>query len=259
LGQTTEKRAVSLSIVNVFANASYIYTHYLHPNVLAAENALEMGLQRVDTATVKTLEFRAPGTSTFDAQFVRGQVLGGAIFRSFSAQERAIILGNIVAFKGIIPSLSKFFQDIPFLKACVDSVKWLVKVPPNESVFTALERYYTSREERQRVQITETTFQSQIGSPTYCKRPGYLQLFAFSMRHYGSLPREPDREDLKAIPRANADLEVLQRFASLAAELGFNTLKVQESKGDLAPLPIPDHQQSAPLLVTTGPGNWASR
>lgn len=31
LGQTTEKKAVSLSIVNVAANASYIYTAYLYP------------------------------------------------------------------------------------------------------------------------------------------------------------------------------------------------------------------------------------
>jgi hypothetical protein len=31
LGQTPEKKAVSLSIVNVVANASYIYTAYLYP------------------------------------------------------------------------------------------------------------------------------------------------------------------------------------------------------------------------------------
>ncbi|KAJ9608454.1 hypothetical protein H2200_007442 [Cladophialophora chaetospira] len=31
LGQTTEKKAISLSIVNVVANASYIYTPYLYP------------------------------------------------------------------------------------------------------------------------------------------------------------------------------------------------------------------------------------
>lgn len=31
LGQTTEKKAVALSIVNVFANLSYVYTPYLYP------------------------------------------------------------------------------------------------------------------------------------------------------------------------------------------------------------------------------------
>ena len=31
LGQTQEKKAASLSIVNVIANASYIYTAYLYP------------------------------------------------------------------------------------------------------------------------------------------------------------------------------------------------------------------------------------
>lgn len=32
LGQTTEKKSVSLSIVNVFANVSYVYTVYLYPS-----------------------------------------------------------------------------------------------------------------------------------------------------------------------------------------------------------------------------------
>ena len=31
LGQTTEKKAVSLSIINVFSMASFIYTPYLYP------------------------------------------------------------------------------------------------------------------------------------------------------------------------------------------------------------------------------------
>ena len=43
LGQTTEKKAVSLSIVNVFANASYIYTPYLYPKSDGPKYVTAMG------------------------------------------------------------------------------------------------------------------------------------------------------------------------------------------------------------------------
>ncbi|KAH8587879.1 major facilitator superfamily domain-containing protein [Bisporella sp. PMI_857] len=43
LGQTTEKKAVSLSIVNVVANASYIYTAYLYPKSDGPKYLVAMG------------------------------------------------------------------------------------------------------------------------------------------------------------------------------------------------------------------------
>jgi hypothetical protein len=43
LGQTTEKKAVSLSIVNVVANASYIYTAYLYPKSDGPKYLMAMG------------------------------------------------------------------------------------------------------------------------------------------------------------------------------------------------------------------------
>ena len=201
---------------------------------------------------MKALEFRAPGVSTLDAQFLRGQILGGAIFSSFSDQERAIVCKNGLAFKDIIPSLSKFFQDIRFLEACVDGVKRLVTVPPDGMVFSALWQSYTSKRESQRVQTTETTFQSKTASQTGCMRLGYLQLFAFSMRYHQNLPKKTVKKNLKTTPRVEADPEVLQRFAALAEQLGFNTPQIKKLKGD--PPPILDTQESVPLLVTTSPG-----
>jgi hypothetical protein len=52
---------------------------------------IERGLQKVDKATVREVELRAPGVSTLDTQFLYGKVLGGVIFSSFSIQEREII------------------------------------------------------------------------------------------------------------------------------------------------------------------------
>jgi hypothetical protein len=208
----------------------------------------------VDKVTVKAVELRAPGVSTLDAQFLHGQVLGGAIFSGFSVQERAIIWENIIAFKGIIPSLSKFFQDIIFLEACVDSLKYLVTVEKDKTVFTALGDCYTRKVESQRIQTSETTFRSETASSTQCKMLGYLVLIAFAMRGHQNLPKAPIKKNLKTIPRVKADRKVLQRFAALAEQLGFNSPQIKELKGDLDPLSIPVTQESVPLLVTTGPG-----
>ena len=64
---------------------------------------------------MKVVELMALGVSTSDAKLLHGQVLGGTIFSDFSRQEREVIWNNILAFKGIIPSLFTFFEDIKFL------------------------------------------------------------------------------------------------------------------------------------------------
>ncbi|KAH8674847.1 hypothetical protein BGZ60DRAFT_526787 [Tricladium varicosporioides] len=214
---------------------------------------VERGRQRVDTVTVKDVELRAPAASTLDAEYLRGKILGGAIFSGFNAQERDIIWKNILAFKGIIPSLSKFFQDIHLLQACVDGIRWLVTVPPDQTLFTALCEGYCPRE-TQLVQTGETTFRSESGGRTYCMRLGYLGLFAFMMRDYRDLPKAPGKKNLKEMPRAKADRAVLQRLASFAYLLGFNTPEIEMLKGGSEPLSITDAPASIPITITTGPG-----
>jgi hypothetical protein len=200
------------------------------------------------------MQCRAPGVSTIDAQFVRGEVLGRSAFGGFSDQERAVILENILAFRRTIPSLYTFFQDIHFLEACADSVKWLVTVPPGKALFTTLGGCYVRTDETQYVQVTETTFHSMHGSREDCKRLGYLGLIAFAMRHHSSLPKRLVKTNLTTIPRAHADREVLQRFASLAAKLGFDTPEIQELAGNVDHLLISDSPNPSPLLVTAGHG-----
>jgi hypothetical protein len=208
----------------------------------------------MDRVDIKTLESRAPGISTVDAQFVREKILGGAILRSFSTQERAIICENILTFKGLIPSLLTFFQDVHFLEAVADGMKWLVTVPRGETVFSALASYYERKEESQQFQTTETTFQSRRGSRQYCCRLGYLVLVVFAMRHHRNLPKAPVKTNLKTLPRACVDQAILQRFASLAAQLGFRTPEVLQLTGHSILPPVPDGPECVPLLVTTGPG-----
>jgi hypothetical protein len=200
------------------------------------------------------MQCRAPGASTLDAQFVRGEVLGGSAFGGFSDQERTVILENILAFRRTIPSLYTFFQDVHFLEACADSVKWLVTVPPGKTLFTTLGEFYTRTDETQYVQTTETIFRSRHGSRDYCKRLGYLGLIAFAMRHHSSLPKRLVKRNLTTLPRAHADREVLQRFASLAAKLGFDTPEIRRLMGSLDHLLVSDSPNPSPLLVTAGPG-----
>jgi Protein of unknown function (DUF3723) len=212
------------------------------------------GFQRIDKTTVKTVQLRAPGVSTSDAQSLQGEVLGGKrIFSGFSRQEREIIWENIVAFKGIIPSLSKFFQDVHLLQACVNSIRWLVTVPPDQTLFTALGEAYTQRE-TQIVLTSATTFRSETGSRSYCMRLAYLALFAIAMQVYRDLPKAPGEKILKEMPRAQADRDVLQRFASFAYLLGFNSPEIEMLKGDSAHLSPTDAPEFIPITVTTGPG-----
>jgi hypothetical protein len=133
-------------------------------------------------------------------------------------------------------------------------MKWLVTVPPDKTVFTVLGAGYKSQGESQLIQTTETTVQSVTASPALCKRLGFLVLMAFAIRYYQNLPKAPVKENLKTIPRLKADREVLQRFAALAKQLGFDSPEIDILKGDFGPLPVKDTQASIPLLVTTGPG-----
>ena len=45
-------------------------------------------MQKIDQATVKALELRAPRASTLDARALRSQLRGGEIFNAFSGHER---------------------------------------------------------------------------------------------------------------------------------------------------------------------------
>ncbi|KAF8852804.1 hypothetical protein BDZ45DRAFT_763049 [Acephala macrosclerotiorum] len=210
------------------------------------------GLQRVDVATVKAVELRAPGISALDAQFLKGIIVSGAVFADFDTQERGIIWENSLRFKGIIPSLYTFFQDIHLLQACVDGIRWLVTIPEDETLFTALQATYCQRE-TQLVQESETTVHPEAGTSRYCMRLGYLNLIAAAMRRYKDLPRKPVKTDSKEMPRAKADRAVLEQLAFQAKQSGFRSPEIDELEGNLEPPSISDIRESVPIAVTTGP------
>ncbi|KAH9206333.1 hypothetical protein DL95DRAFT_397013 [Leptodontidium sp. 2 PMI_412] len=65
-------------------------------------------LGRIDIATVKALEGRAPGASTKDL----GELRGGLIFSAFSDRERDMIWERLKKIDGLMPSLFTFFLGI---------------------------------------------------------------------------------------------------------------------------------------------------
>ncbi|KAH9208266.1 hypothetical protein DL95DRAFT_395437, partial [Leptodontidium sp. 2 PMI_412] len=196
-------------------------------------------LRRIDTATVKALEGRAPG---------------GKIFSAFSNREREIIYERLKMIDGLVPSLFTFFRDIQYLKLCMDCLKRLLIVPKRESVYETLARTYSDKNQREghvKIQITEDSFLDRAGTPADCVDLGIRQLVALAMRYYPAMPADPVKEGPVRIAPTKADPAVLRSLADLAYDLGFDTPQIRALKKypslrtarlDSSPLP--------PLYVT---------
>ena len=217
--------------------------------------------QYVDHATVKALELRAPGVSTLDANTLRSQILGGEIFSAFNEQDRRGIWTRLQAFDGLIPSLFSFFKDVNYLKALVNGITRLVRLSPRDTVSSALERAFSDaghRADRAVIQISETDFASCPASLSDRVDLGRRQLYAYAMRHYLKMPREPKatkRKELLAKPRTHADEGALRGFADLADRLGFQSPEITALKQyPHSRVANAGSKKSKPLLVMDGAG-----
>ncbi len=220
-------------------------------------------MHKVDQATVKALELKAPRLSTLDAKVLRGQVLGGEIFGAFSEQERVAIWGRLQAVDGLIPSLFTFFEDVKYLEACANCVKRLVSLSPRDTVSTALEKAFcdaNQRADRAVIQVTESSFTSSPASLADRVDLGYRQLHAYAMRHYLQMPREPKGKELLARLMVNTDETVLRDFADLADRLGFGSPEITALKQcPKSTVARARSERSKPLLVTDGAGEIKKR
>ncbi len=220
-------------------------------------------MHKVDQATVKALELKAPRLSTLDAKVLRGQVLGGEIFGAFSEQERVAIWGRLQAVDGLIPSLFTFFEDVKYLEACANCVKRLVSLSPRDTVSTALEKAFcdaNQRADRAVIQVTESSFTCSPASLADRVDLGYRQLHAYAMRHYLQMPREPKGKELLARLMVNTDETVLRDFADLADRLGFESPEITALKQcPKSTVARARSERSKPLLVTDGAGEIKKR
>ncbi|KAL5354914.1 hypothetical protein ACLOAV_001005 [Pseudogymnoascus australis] len=210
------------------------YLNYIFTAFVGFFNGIENGIQRLDKATVRALERKAPAISASDSHELSTAIFNGAIFSGFSSEERSVIWGNILKFRGIIPSLSTFFEDILLLEACVNCIRWLVTVPSDQTLFTALGEAFQPQEGTQCAQViqtSDTTFHLVKGNPTYCRKLAYLQMIAFAMRDYRDIPKQSVKKNLTEIARPKADIEVLQKGASFAKQLGYSTPEIERLEG----------------------------
>lgn len=97
-------------------------------------------MQKIDTATVKCLELRAPKSSTIDFLALQGQVLTGQIFSAFNRVHREAIWTEISTVTGLIPSLYTMFEDINYLFECAQCMKQLINITPVRNCFFCFER-----------------------------------------------------------------------------------------------------------------------
>ena len=193
-------------------------------------------MQKVDQATVKALESKAPRFSRLDAQALQGQLLSGRIFSAFSQQDREAIWNELCSIEGLIPSLFTFFEDVKYLQACVNCVMRLIKLSARDTVFTTLEdsfRDMNQISDQCVIQEAYSAFAAKPGMGGDRFDLGYRQIWLYAMRHYRKMPVEPKKKkkDLLAkVGSGKADETVLCEFAALADRLGFESDEISALK-----------------------------
>jgi hypothetical protein len=83
---------------------------------------------------------------------------------------------------------------------------------------------------------------------------GYRQIIAFAMRHFADMPKEPVKEDRVMQPAPMADRAVLRRFADLADQLGFSSIRIKHLRRYPAAVALQTPPSEHPPLVTSGSG-----
>ncbi|KAH7108733.1 hypothetical protein B0J11DRAFT_390979, partial [Dendryphion nanum] len=193
-------------------------------------------LRRVDRATVKGVELKAPGNSKRDSQVLHGQLLSGQIFSSFSPEEREDIWNRLRHTDRLIPSLFTFFEDVKYLNACADCLKRLVKVSRKETVSMALDHKFTDVNQisgQYIVEIGESLFITRPGGTGDRINWGKRQLWLYAMRHYRDMPpdsKKKEKDLLAKVECYGADETVLYEFAALADRLGFASREIDHLK-----------------------------
>ena len=203
-------------------------------------------MAKVDQVTVEELQLKAPWASTTDARVLRGKVLEGKIFGLFSQQEREQIWTTLQDFKGMVPSLFEFFENLKCLESWTDCLKWLITLEPRETVFMAMKRIHVDNNQRidsAVLQESETVFQTVPASPQYRLALGYRQLYAFAMRYHREIPKKPTGKDLLARPTPTVNATRLGQMADLAHLLGFESSEINALR---------EHSRSVDSTATTG-------
>lgn len=210
---------------------------------------------KIDTATVRALELRAPQASKKDAEVILARVRGGTAFGAFSASERNRILGQLQKVSGLIPSLSTFFKDVRYLELCANSVKRLGASSQSLGVFECMQDKFTGANQLDghvKIQVGYHAWTYVPGGIAEQKDLGCRQIYAYAMRNYPYMQREASKPNILTRATAKADNAVVTHFADIAYQLGFRSDEIIALRQCTALEPAPeDYSRSTRPAVRT--------
>ncbi|KAF4227812.1 hypothetical protein CNMCM8980_000135 [Aspergillus fumigatiaffinis] len=191
----------------------------------------------IDANSVKLLEGLAPGISEADRTTVTGLVLSGKALEDFSPDERKAICERMRSYKGRIPSLSLFFQDVLILELGAARVKRLVDRskrwgPRDIEMGDYQERKQTLRERMEHmfrcrdtdsimVQTSDGEEREVTGDGEFLFDLAYRQLWLCALRSCSGSPGEGHRP--ATVCRSWTHPHEQYKLAQLARALGFRS------------------------------------
>ncbi len=215
-------------------------------------------MTKLDARTIEELQLRAPWASKTDSELLYQRISMGAVLCRFDQCERELILGKLRSFKGLIPSLYEFFENLKCLDAWAGGLRWLCCLGPRDTMSTALANIFSGGKSSLNtalVQTSESAFKTISANLPMQRELGVRQLYAFAMRNHREIPQKPRRNNLLANPISLIDESKLRDLADLAHELGFQSMQITalRNRPKVASM-AEEGANGQPRLVTDGPG-----
>ena len=192
-------------------------------------------MRRVDRASVKAVELKAPGACRADMTRLHKQLQNGQIFSGFGEEARAEIWRGmlLVSTNRLIPSLYSFFEDVNYLQGPADNIRRLVELSPKDTISSALGKCFIETKQRHDqylIQITDSTFELRLGRLEDRFDVVRRQLWIGAMRNYLDFRAESEKKNknLLAKPNGKPEVSVLRDLAHLAYRLGFESNQINQ-------------------------------
>ena len=224
-------------------------------------------MKKVDYASVKELELKAPGASVSDAASLLYKLKRGEIFGTFSLDYRMKLWVRLQGTEGLIPTLCTYFDDFNYLQSCAECMKKLVSISFKGTLFTAMEQSFTGRNQKGNswtIQESESDFKVIPGNSLDRVDMHYRQIFLYIMRHLRRLSPEsiliePKKADKRPRLTKNPDRATFGKLAILADRLGFETPKITALISSSSVSVESGSKKLEPSMVVDGSGEVGKR
>lgn len=178
-----------------------------------------------DRIVLESVELMAPRASASDMRTLSGSLNGG-IYTSLTKTQRADLCKVIQSKEGLIFTLRSFFHDVSWLGDIANRMKWLVKIPRNQTLPDVVRSMYVRRNRAQNkvaIQVSESEFEFIRGSEQDRIDLGWIQILLSIIRHIRIIP---ECHTKTTTPLTPADMTILKHIANLAIKLGFESPQI---------------------------------